>query len=74
MANVPDGLTHEERAGFLRDLRDAYYSGVSRVRFREREVFYRSLAEMKEVIDDLQQAQATTPRQRVVHTTFNRGY
>lgn len=68
-----DSLTPEERQEFLRDLSEAYYSGVQRVRFRERDVTYRSLAEMKKVLDDLIGQTTGKRRKRIILTTFSRG-
>jgi hypothetical protein len=68
-----DSLTPEEKAEFLRDLTEAYYSGVERVRFREREVVYRTRAEMKQVLDDLTGQVSGKRRKHVILTTFGRG-
>lgn len=74
MSQIPDGLTTAEKQELLRDLKEAYFSGVTRVRFRERDVIYRSREEMKAIIDDLQQEMLGSPRrQQVVMTTFGRG-
>lgn len=71
---MPDGLTPEQKQAFLTALKSAYYTGATRVRFRERDVIYRSRAEMKAIIDDLEQDLQGSPRkQQVVLTTFNRG-
>lgn len=67
-------LTPEEKLDLLKDLQEAYYSGVSRVRFRERDVTYRSLEEMKKVIDDLTTSITGRRRRPAVFTTFGRGY
>jgi hypothetical protein len=77
MADTPplDLLTPEEKQGFLRDLKEAYYSGTHRVRFRERDVTYRKLEEMKAIIDELEDALKPVRRPRAaVFTTFGRGY
>ena len=75
MAALPNDLTPDEKAALLRDLRESYYSGASRIRFRERDVTFRSQEEMKAIIDDL--AAEVSPgqrKQRVIVTTFDRGY
>lgn len=74
--DVPiDGLTPEEKRVFLRDLKEAYYSGAHRVRFRERDVTYRSSTEMKAIIDELEHSLKPSRRPRAaVFTTFSRGY
>jgi hypothetical protein len=75
MPEVEGDLTTEEKRAFLRDLKEAFYSGVSRVRFRERDVSYRSLADMQKVIDQLEHEVGGRPRRRsVILTTFSRGY
>jgi hypothetical protein len=51
---VDGDLTLEEKKAFLRELKEAYFSGVTRVRFRERDVSYRSLPEMQKIIDTLE--------------------
>jgi hypothetical protein len=71
---VIETLTLEEKLLFLRDLREAYYSGATRVRFRDRDVTYRSIAEMKIIIGDLERATVPRPKRNVVLTTFGRGY
>ena len=71
---VIETLTLEEKLLFLRDLKEAYYSGATRVRFRDRDVTYRSIAEMKIIIGDLEQATVLRPKRNVVLTTFGRGY
>lgn len=73
--DVPlDMLTADEKRTFLRDLKEAYYSGAHRIRFRERDVTYRSMQDMKKVIDELT-AELTNRRPRpAVFTTFGRGY
>lgn len=69
-----DGLLPDEKRVLLRDLKEAYYSGAHRVRFRERDVTYRSSAEMKQIIDQLER-ELTKPRPRpAIFTTFGRGY
>ncbi|TAA54624.1 phage head-tail joining protein [Shinella sp. JR1-6] len=69
-----DGIPEEERASLLRDLKEAYFLGALRVRFRERDVTYRSRAEMRQIIADLEGAVATAPQRNIILTTFSRGY
>lgn len=72
---VDGDLTREEKKAFLRELKEAYFSGVTRVRFRERDVSYRSLAEMQQIIAKLERDIAGKPKRRnVILTTFRRGY
>ena len=74
-SEVPlDTLTSEEKRGFLRDLQEAYYSGTHRVRFRERDVTYRSMQDMKKIIDELKSELAQRRPRPAVFTTFGRGY
>ncbi len=78
MAEEPENdalsFTPEEKLAFLRDLKEAYYLGATRVKFRERDVSYRSRADMKAIIDELE-AEATPQRRRkhTILTTFSRG-
>lgn len=71
---VIETLTLEEKLLFLRELKEAYYSGATRIRFRERDVTYRSIAEMKQIIGDLEKETVIRPMRNVVLTTFGRGY
>lgn len=71
---VIETLSQEEKLSLLKDLREAYYSGATRVRFRDRDVSYRSLEEMKTIIADLENDYAPRAKRNVVLTTFNRGY
>ncbi|MDR6954133.1 hypothetical protein J2X65_003501 [Ancylobacter sp. 3268] len=69
-----DVLSPADKRELLRDLTEAYYLGATRVRFRERDVTYRSIEEMKAIITDLEAAIAGKPkRPQVVLTTFRRG-
>lgn len=73
---IPNDLTPEEKQSLLRELKEAYFLGALRVRFRERDVTYRSRAEMKAIIDELTNEVAPSPARstRVIVTSFNRGY
>lgn len=51
--SITSDWTSEEKAQFLKDLKEARWSGANRVRFRERDVTYRSDAELQAAIDDL---------------------
>lgn len=68
-------FTPEEKLAFLRDLKEAYYLGATRVKFRERDVSYRNRADMKAIIDELE-AEVNPQRRRkhTILTTFSRGY
>lgn len=68
-------FTASEKREFLRDLKEAYYLGATRVKFRERDVSYRNRAEMKAIIDELEaELNPRRPRKNAILTTFNRGY
>lgn len=71
---IIESLTLEEKAAFLRDLKEAYYLGASRVKFRERDVTYRSQAEMRRIIAELESSMVIKPRKNTILTTFGRGY
>lgn len=72
---IDQSISLEEKQALLRDLREAYYLGASRVRFRERDVTYRSRAEMKAIIDELAaELDPQRKRKQVILTTFSRGY
>lgn len=68
-------FTPEEKFSFLRDLKSAYYFGATRVKFRERDVSYRSREDMKAIIDQLEaEVFPKKRRSRSVLSTFRRGY
>lgn len=71
---VIETLTLDEKLALLRDLKEAYYSGATRIRFRDRDVSYRSIAEMKVIIGDLERETVIRPRRTAILTTFSRGY
>jgi hypothetical protein len=66
-------LTTEEKQELLRELREARYSGVLRVKFRERDVTYRSDAELKKAIQDLEGEVEPKTRRRVGFAAFGTG-
>jgi len=61
-----DGMTVEEKKELLKELREAIYTGALRVKFNERDVTYRSLAEMRQIAKDLEDeiCNAETGRKR----------
>jgi hypothetical protein len=67
--SVDDGITADEKRIMLRDLKEAYYSGATRIRFRERDVIYRSLAEMAQAIDRLE-GEISPSKRRGNRTSF----
>lgn len=68
-------LTADEKAQLLRDLKEAYYLGAMRVKFRERDVSYRNRADMKAIIDELEaELSPSRRRKNSILTTFSRGY
>lgn len=69
-----DTFTPEEKRSFLRDLKEAYYLGATRVKFRERDVSYRNREDMKAIIDELEAQVNPRRKKRVIMTTFSRGY
>lgn len=73
---VLDTLTPDEKVAFLNDLKRALYTGASRVKFKERDVTYRSVEDMQKVIDAIEGSLVPVKRRKssVVLTTFGRGY
>lgn len=68
-------FTPEEKRELLRDLKEAYYLGATRVKFRERDVSYRKREEMKAIIDELEaELNPQRRRRQSILTTFGRGY
>lgn len=54
-------------------IRAAYYEGVAEVTYKGRTVKYRSLAEMKRIIDELERELGTS-KPNVISFTTDRGY
>ena len=73
MSAIDDGLTIEERRALLKEIKEAYFSGALKVKFREREVIYRSREEMLGIISDLENDVTPRRRKNVILTTFSRG-
>lgn len=57
----------------LEAIREAYYKGVSEVSYKGRTVKYRSLAEMRRIIDELERELGTS-KPNVIALTTDRGY
>jgi hypothetical protein len=66
-------LTLEEKQQLLKDLKTARFSGAKRVRFRERDVTYRTDEELRKAIDDLENDIAGTSRRRATVAAFSTG-
>jgi hypothetical protein len=66
-------FTTEEKQELLRELREARYSGVLRVKFRERDVTYRSDAELKKAIKDLEKELNPKAERQVGFAAFGTG-
>jgi hypothetical protein len=54
-------------------IKSAYYQGVSEVAYKGRTIKYRSLAEMKRIIDELERELGTS-KPNTISTTTDRGY
>ena len=67
MADDPVYLdfTTEEKAAFLKTLKEVRWTGAERVRFRERDVTYRSEADLLAAIKDLEAELVPTSRRRL---------
>lgn len=61
--------------GYLMELRKVYFSGASRVKYRDRDTTFRSLAEMKAIIDELDGAlnPVVTQRSGAAYAEFGTG-
>lgn len=66
-------LTTEERSQLLRDLKIARFSGAKRVKFRERDVTYRTDDEMKAAIEALEAEITPSKRRRTSVASFSSG-
>lgn len=68
-------LSQEERKALLKELLEARYSGVKRVKFDDRDVEFKSDDEMKAAIKDLKDSISTPPKRRnVVVASFSSGF
>jgi hypothetical protein len=67
------GWTADELKGFLRALQKARFSGALRVEFRDREVEYKSDAEMQAAENRIIDLIASTGRSTVRVAGFSRG-
>lgn len=54
----------------LAELRNAYFSGVLTVRYADKTVTYRTLREMREILDAAEAAAGETPSRRGGRTYF----
>jgi hypothetical protein len=73
---MADELTLEEKKLWLRELKEARYTGARRVQFRDRDVTYKSDAEMRDAIRDLEaeiSASSGRGRKHIGLVTFGRG-
>ncbi|MEP3857722.1 MAG: hypothetical protein ABJM39_11855 [Porticoccus sp.] len=57
----------------LEAIKSAYYKGVQEVSYNGRTVKYRSLAEMKRIIDELERELGTS-KPNIISLTTGRGY
>jgi len=57
----------------LKVLEDAYYEGVTNVKYSDREVTYRSLREMKALINELKREISGTSGANVAMPGYDRG-
>lgn len=55
-------------------LKQAYYSGVRRFRHGDRETEYRSLEEMRQVIDQAERELSGAKREPYMYSSRGRGY
>jgi hypothetical protein len=66
-------LTLEEKQQLLRDLKTARFSGAKRIRFRERDVTYRTDEELRKAIEDLEGEIGNKQRRRATVAAFSTG-
>jgi thiamine monophosphate synthase len=57
----------------LAAIEKAIKSGVTKVKFRDREVEYRSLAELKQIRDDMLKDLGRVPKTQRVFASFKKG-
>jgi hypothetical protein len=67
------GLSTTELQDQLKAIEKAYYSGATKVKYADREVNYRTLAEMQTIIDNLQKKLGLKSGIKFVETTFDNG-
>ena len=71
-----DGITLVDKQIWIRSLKEAIASGALRVKFADRDVTYRSLQEMREILQNLEDEVAAgggRKRKHVGLTTFGSG-
>lgn len=66
-------LTQEEKQELLANLKAARFSGAKRVRFRERDVTYRTDEELRQAIADLEADLNPGRRRRTSVASFSSG-
>ena len=61
---IDDGLTELEKRELLKELKQAIYTGAKRIKFNERDVIYRTMEEMNQIIDRLESELEPSSRRR----------
>lgn len=69
------GLSTADKEELLKNLQEALYSGLSRVKFRERDVTFQSAAEMRKTIADIEASLGVSKvtKQGVIFASFGKG-
>ncbi len=68
-------LSMEERKALLKELVEARFSGVKRVKFDDRDVEFKSDDEMQAAIKDLQELISPSPKRRnIIMASFSSGF
>lgn len=64
-----DGMTIDEKRQYLKEIKQAMYTGALRVKFNERDTTFRSLDEMRQIISALEEDIAKASGRKPVHVT-----
>ena len=61
---IDDGITEAEKRLLLKELKEALFTGAKRITFRERDVIYRTLEEMNQIVERLENELAPSSRRK----------
>ena len=67
-------MTNEEKEELLEKIEKSYALGVKEVKHGEKEVKYRSLSEMSQIIHKLRRELGKTKKSYTKKVTFNKGF
>lgn len=69
---MSDVLSLDEKKALLKEIKKSLYEGALKVKFKDREIEYRTVAEMKQIISTIEGEIGEKPRGKRVVATFSR--